>query len=437
MNDPEEPTGKPSPRSGRRMSRRANGEGTVYQRADGRWEGAGYVLHADGIRRRVHVYGSTRKQAQDKLDALLADNAKGLPLAVDRTITVAAYLQWWLTTIAVHRLRPTTYVTYQNYIDNHLIPGLGQRKLSALTPKQVRTWLNTLAQTCQCCAHHRDTQRRCCAIGQCCRRFHKPATVAYLRAILSSALAHSVRDDELPRNVAAHVRLGPLRTAGCQPLTAAEARHMLTAAAGNRYHALFELALRTGLRRGELLGLRWADLNLDQATLDVRQTVQRDRTGRLIVMPTKSTSSDRRLAIPRDTIATLAAHHARQTQARATAGDAWRDTGLVFANTLGGPLDPSTINRNLHKICDTAHIRRIRFHDLRHSCATLLLEQGVELVVIKDLLGHARISITADLYAHVRLRLQRQAIEAMGDALEQPTGEHGDQADDDQPPNAA
>jgi integrase len=246
--------------------------------------------------------------------------------------------------------------------------------------------------------------------------------VAYLRAILSSALAHAVRDDELPRNVAAYVRLGPLRTATCEPLTAAEARRLLAAAHGNRHHALIELALRTGLRRGELLGLRWTDLNLDAATLDVRQTVQRDRTGRLVILPTKSTSSDRRLVIPRDTVATLKAHRARQDRDRVAAGDAWRDTGLVFANALGGPLEPSTINRNLHAICDAAGIRRIRFHDLRHTCATLLLEQGVELVTIKELLGHARITITADIYAHVRLRLQRQAIEAMGALL------HGDEA---------
>jgi integrase len=265
--------------------------------------------------------------------------------------------------------------------------------------------------------------------------------VRYLRGLLSTALAHAVREDELPRNVVSAVRLPEPRRTGFTPLTADEARRVLIAATYNRYHAVFDLALRTGLRRGELLGLRWSDVDFTTGILSVRQTVQRVRhTGTVIVLPPRPRASERRIPLPADSLQVLREHRQRQELHRKTAGDRWQESGLVFTNTIGGASDPGALNRNFAATCDLAGVRRVRFHDLRHTCATLLLDQGVELITISSLLGHARIGITADVYAHVRLRLQRDAIESMGAILHpdhDPGDEDADEKDQDDLPVAA
>lgn len=411
--------------------RRANGEGTVYQRKDGRWEAAGYVATADGGSKRVRVYGSTRKEAMDKLIAKIAASNAGLPVAADASTTVADYLNSWLTTVAVHKLRPTTYATYEHYVTAFIIPGLGGKRLAALTPKDVRAWLHQVQTVCQCCAQGRDAARdanakrkrsrpRCCAVGACCNTTIAAGTVAYLKAVLSSALAHAVAEDELPRNVASAVRAGQARPTRFEPLTRTEARRLLKAGSGTGFGVLVELTLRTGLRKGEVLALRWTDLDLEQGVMSIRQTLQRDpETGKPVFYPTKTEASQRRVVLPCECIASLREQRARQNAEQVAAGEGWREHGLVFTRPDGTPITPSTVNRHFGRLCDAAGIRRIRFHDLRHSCATLLLEQGVDLATIKDLLGHSQIHITADVYAHVRPRLQRDAIEAMGRALNQ------------------
>ncbi|MGY3684126.1 transposase InsO family protein [Streptomyces sp. TE33382] len=174
---------------------------------------------------------------------------------------MSAYLAYWLDGVAVHHLRENTHTRYAASIRLHLIPGLGAKKLARLTARDVRTFLDHLRSTCQCCAQGRDTDRRSrCTIGQCCEKRLSPLTVTYVHAVLKSALEQAVREDELPRNVARNVKTTTPRPRRFQPLTATEARQFLHAANGDRLHALYELALRTGLRKGELLGLHWEDL---------------------------------------------------------------------------------------------------------------------------------------------------------------------------------
>jgi integrase len=415
--------------------RKANGEGTIFQRADGRWCGSCYVQAADGTRKRIYVYGSTRKEVADKLVAKLTDSNRGLVVVADANLTVGAYLTAWLTTVARHRLRPTTYVTYESLVRRFLIPGLGPRKLATLTVRDVRTFLNRVGDACQCCAWGRDANRdpndpvkarrpHCCAIGRCCEQFVRPATVRYIRAVLSAALADGVREDLIGRNVASAVRL-PTPRSDFKPFTASEARRYMNVAAYHRHGPLFELALRVGLRQGELLGLRWDDLDLDAGHLHVRRTLARTRGGPTF-QPVKTHRSARRIALPRDCVTSLKWYRVRQDIDQRKAGDRWTDTGLIFTTTIGTPMDPAAIHRHHEAICELAEVRHIRFHDLRHTCATLLLEQGVELVTIKDLLGHAQIHTTADIYSHVRLRTQRGAVEAMTDALQPNTASDPD-----------
>jgi integrase len=303
--------------------------------------------------------------------------------------------------------------------------------------QNVRTWLNQLRTTCQCCARGIDARRdqsRCCAVGQCCRKLLSPLTLTYIHSVLKSALEHAVREEEIPRNVALNVRTGTPRPRRFEPLTADEARQLLTAAGGHRLHALFELALHTGLRKGELLGLRWEDPDLDSGTAAIRRTLQRTSTGGLSTLPTKTRASERRIALPTRCVQSLKHHHKQEQREREAGGAIWQHDGHVFTTAQGRPIDPTNLTRAFTTLLRKAGLRRIRFHDLRHSTATLLLEQGVELVVIKELLGHAHIGVTATVYAHVRLRLQRDAIDTLSTALDSPENTKTARSDGDEPP---
>ncbi|MDT0416285.1 tyrosine-type recombinase/integrase [Streptomyces sp. DSM 41982] len=401
---------------------RANGDGTVYQRKDNRWEAAGYVLASGNTRKRIRVYGTTRKEALAKLTEKIAASNRGLPVPSAQG-SVAAYLTYWLDAVAVHQLRENTHTRYTAVTRLFVIPGLGRKKLAKLTAKDVRTWLNQLRTACQCCVRGLDRARdepSCCAAGKCCSKRLSPLTLAYVHSVLKSALEHAVREEEIPRNVARNVRTGTPRPRRFEPLTADEARQFLSTTRGHRLHALFELALHTGLRKGELLGLHWEDLDLDAGTAAIRRTLQRTSTGGLTTLPTKTRASERRIALPSRCVQSLKLHHEQQEREREAAGATWQHDAHVFTTVQGRPIDPTNLTRTFTTILRRAGLRRIRFHDLRHSTATLLLEQGVELVVIKELLGHAHIGVTATVYAHVRLRLQRDAIDSLGRALDHP-----------------
>ncbi|MEV3893876.1 tyrosine-type recombinase/integrase [Streptomyces anulatus] len=406
----------PRPTPSRRS--RANGDGTVYQGKDGRWEAAGYVLAPGNTRKRIRVYGTTRKEALAKLTEKIASSNRGVPVPSAQG-SVSAYLTYWLEAVAVHQLRENTHTRYTACVNQYLVPGLGKKKLAKLTAKDVRTWLNQVRTTCQCCARSIDAGRdqpRCCAAGACCSKRLSPLTPAYIHSVLKSALEHAVREEEITRNV----RTGTPRPRRFEPLTADEARQLLTATRGHRLHALFELALHTGLRKGELLGLHWEDLDLDAGTAAIRRTLQRTNAGGLTALPTKTRASERRIALPARCLPSLRLHHEAQQRERDTASTEWQHSGYVFTTPQGNAIDPANLTRTFTLLLRKAGLRRIRFHDLRHSTATLLLEQGVELVVIKELLGHAHIGVTATVYAHVRLRLQRKAIDSLSTALDVP-----------------
>ncbi len=270
--------------------------------------------------------------------------------------------------------------------------------------------------------------------GGCCRKRLSPLTLAYVHSVLKSVLEHAVREEETPRNAARNVRMGIPRPRRFEPLTAEEARDFLTATSGHQLSALFELAQRTGLRKGELLGLRWEDLDLAGGTTSIRRTLQRTNSGGLTALPTKTQSSERCIALPTECLHSLEQHRDRQRQEREAAGTGWKASGYLFTRPDGSPIEGATLTRHFNTLLRRATLRRIRFHDLRDSAATLLLEQVVELVVIKELLGHAHIGVTATGYAHVRLGLQRDAIDLLGNALRHPAELAVRPDDGDEPP---
>ncbi|MBO3673859.1 tyrosine recombinase XerC [Streptomyces sp. NEAU-YJ-81] len=402
--------------------RNVNGEGTIVQRKDGRWHGAAYVLTPDGTYKRRFVYGKSWDEVHDKLTRLKADSQSGIPVVTSK-LSLGDFLTYWLTNVARIKVRPSTYAAYETLVRIYLAPGLGKKKLARLTARDIRAFLATTARTCQCCAQGKDKarperKRRCCALGKCCESYPSDRTVRFLLVLLRAALEHAVREDELPRNVAKNVELSMGTKREIEPLTVKEGRQLLAAARGNRLWAAYELAVRIGLRRGEVLGLRWKDVDLTGGTVTVRQTLQRVG-GELLIAAPKTQRSARRVALPAECVTALRARRAQQHGDRLAAGDKWKDDGsdLVFTTKNGTPIEPRNLNRAFTLLCDKAGVRRVRFHDLRHTCASLLHEQGADARMIMEVLGHSSIRVTMDIYTFVRLDSQRSAFDRVGNAL--------------------
>lgn len=411
--------------------RNVNGEGTIVQRKDGRWHGAAYVLTPDGTYKRRFVYGKTWDDVHDKLTRLKADSQSGIPVVTSK-LSLGDFLTYWLTNVARIKVRPSTYAAYETLVRIYLAPGLGKKKLARLTARDIRAFLGTTARTCQCCAQGKDKarterKRRCCALGKCCESYPSDRTVRFLLVLLRAALEHAVREDELPRNVAKNVELSMGTKREIEPLTVKEGRQLLAAARGNRLWAAYELAVRIGLRRGEVLGLRWKDVDLTDGTVTVRQTLQRVG-GELLIAAPKTQRSARRVALPAECVTALRARRAQQHGDRLAAGDKWKDDGsdLVFTTKNGTPIEPRNLNRAFTLLCDKAGVRRVRFHDLRHTCASLLHEKGADARMIMEVLGHSSIRVTMDIYTFVRLDSQRSAFDRVGDALRDISGDDDD-----------
>ena len=237
-----------------------------------------------------------------------------------------------------------------------------------------------------------------------------------LNAVLSSALSYAVREDLVPRNVARLVMVPTPRSAELRPLDVDEPRRLLDVARDDRLFALWAVALALGLRRGEALGLRWCDLDLGAGLLQVRQTLQR-AGGQLQIVPPKTERSRRSIPLPPVTVAALREHRVRMAAEALEQGRSLEADGLVFVTSIGTPLEPRNVNRAFSELVERAELRHIRLHDLRHTCATLLLAQGVPPRVVMETLGHSAIAVTMNVYAHVMPAAQREAASRMNDLL--------------------
>jgi integrase len=290
-------------------------------------------------------------------------------------------------------VRPRSYESFEIIVRLHIKPELGRVRIEQLTLKQVEALL----------ARKRDSGLA-------------SQTLIHIRSVLKIALKDAIRLELVTRNVAALSIAPTLSRAPIHPLDDAQARRFLDAAKGTRFEALYVLALNTGMRRGEILGVRWTDIDLDKGTLRVTQQLQRIG-GKLAFVEPKSEKSRRTLDLPPGVVAALRAHRTRQLEERLQAGPKWRDHGLVFCTRIGTPFEPRNLERTFLDILTTAEVPRIRFHDLRHTCATLLLMKAVQPITVSRQLGHSSIVITMNLYGHVLPSMRREAANVMQSIL--------------------
>lgn len=415
---PDEPEERKTRKS--RGRKRANGEGTIYQRKDGRYEGAAFVPTTAGTEKRVRIYGRTREEVRKKLTKLLEQADQGIPVAAE-SWTLEEYLTYWLKHVVSVERRPKTYQGYEGVVRRYLIPELGKKRLGKLAGRDVRLALSRIRETCQCCRNGWDAERevpQCCAKRpvECCGERLSVRMVQFIHAVLRNALASAVREEIVPRNVAKLVTVSTPKYKINRGLTVAQARDVLKAAREERLYALYVLALCLGLRRGELLGLRWDDVDLESGVLEITQTLQRVG-GRLQFVAPKTERSERTVPLPGICVEALREHRERQKTERANAWPEWEENGLVFPSRRGTPLEPDNLRRSWGRIRTAAGVEDVRFHDMRHTCVSLLLAMGVPPHVVREIVGHSDIETTMTIYAHTALDDKRAALRKLGDAL--------------------
>lgn len=368
--------------------RRGSGEGTIYQRKrDGRWEAK--ITLPDG-RRKSH-YADTQAEARRWLTSVQRDRDRGLPIARDERTTLAQYLGDWLETKRP-TIRPGVWLRYERNVRLHLIPGLGRVRLAQLTTQAVQA-----------------LYARLLAEGLA------PGTVRTIHKNLNCALNEAVELGIVVQNVARRAK-PPRPPSTERPIfTFAQCEHLLAAVAGHRLETLMVLELTTGMRQGELLGLRWADVNLDDAALYVRHNAQRIPGSGVVMFAPKTDRGRRRIELSAVACEALRGHRTRQLAERmAAAPGVWQDHDLVFCSGRGTPIRRQHLQDRFYdpllRACGLPHIH---FHDLRHTAATLMLESGVDILVVSQTLGHASVAVTLGLYGHVRPASRRQAAHAM------------------------
>ena len=369
------------------MAKRGNNEGSIYKRSDGRWAAA---LSLPGGKRRT-LYGKTRQEVAGKLTAATRDRDTGIPATPQRQ-TVGQFLQRWIEESVRPTLRPRTFERYEGIVRNHLVPSIGRRTLHGLSPQDVQALYTGKLDSLSA------------------------RSVEHIHAVLRRALGQALKWGLVARNVATLVDLPrPTRTA-VRPFTAEEARRLIEVIRGHRMEALYVLCLTVGLRQGEALGLRWDDVDLDGGTLQVRTALQRFEGAYQLVEP-KTSRSRRTLALPEIAAAAVWEHYNRQQDAKVEAGLIWEDWGLVFTTPRGTPLNRHNVTREFQNLLEQVGLPRQRFHDLRHTCASLLLAQNVQARDVMEVLGHSQISLTMNTYSHVMPPALRNAATRMDDIL--------------------
>lgn len=365
------------------MAKRGQNEGSIIKRADGRWQAR--VTLPDGSRK--SYYARTRQEAQKKIQQALRDIDNGLPIASERQ-TVEQYLLAWLTDIK-HQLKVSSFHRYDNQMRLHVIPALGRHLLSKLTPQQVQAFYSQKIES-----------------GL------STTTVRHIHLIFHRALKDAVRMGLIQRNVTEMIRPPRKRKVEMRTLDARQVGLFFEAAAEERLEALFVLAVTTGMRQGELLGLRWQDIDLEKAVVHVRQALYISR-GQILLTEPKTEHSRRMIHLPRVALYALRKYRIRYLQEAMAFGPEWNSKyNLAFPTTTGNPIRAAhMVDLPFHRILEHAGLPRIRFHDLRHTAATLMLEQGVNPKMVSEMLGHSDVTITLSIYGHVTPRMHEKAME--------------------------
>jgi len=367
--------------------RRGNQEGSIYKRKGGLW-----CVQVSLDNHRLTQYFKTRREAREWLTKILEQIQVGQSIESGR-ISLADFLGKWLDS-SRPSLRHKTWVQYHQICRDHILPNLGEVRLMDLRPDQIQGLYDSKIE---------------CNVST--------NTVRILHAVLHRSLEQAVRWGMIDRNPAkAVIRPKPCRKE-IQTLNSHQARQFLIAAQGSRYEALYYLAITTGLRAGELLGLKWDDLDWTKGNLHVQRQVQRLPGSGLALLEPKSAAGRRVVVLGQTMMTVLDEHYNKQDRLRAFAGERWQEHGMIFTSQTGTCLDHRNVYREFKEILRKAGLPDIRFHDLRHTAATLMLQEGIHPKIVQERLGHAQIYMTMDTYSHVLPAMQDKAAKKMDELI--------------------
>lgn len=381
---------------------KANGEGNIRQKADGRWEvritiGTDF---ATGKPKRISKYAATQAEAVKLLHQLsvLRDTSP----KIFQAVTLGEWLEFCLDFYMKNTLKQSTYIGYVGYIKNHLNPALGNILLIDLTPRLLQGFYN----------HKKET-------GLAAK------TIANINLFLHKALEYAVSEGYITSNPAGAVNLPHGNKPQIKILTRDEQMQLMQCSYQHRYGVFVRLVLFTGIRLGELLGLRWEDVDMHIGMLHIRRTLNRlnkmqrptaqgECTTEIVVQPPKSQNSFRSIPLLPDVLHDLQVWRDVQQQDRLLAGSSYRDSGFVVTNPYGGYMEPHTFREQYMNLLAMAGLRPFTFHALRHTFATRALEQGMDAKTLSVLLGHYSVAFTLDTYAHVLDDHKRENMALMG-----------------------
>ena len=373
--------------------------GSIRKRSDKSWElTIDLGRDADGkrLRKFVSVKG-TKTQAQQTLREILTSHDKGIPLVIEK-ITVQEWLVRWMAEYVTPNARQKTRERYQGIIDRHIIPAIGHVVLPKLTPSDVQMMEAGLTDG-----------------GMA------PKGVELVHTVISGAYKYALRMEAVWRNPAKAVTPPKVIRREVEPPEIAKVNQIL-ALAEEEEHALFpalHLIAYTGLRRGEALGLRHQDINLEAGTISVVQSIGRSLKHGIVVEPTKTNAGRRAVDLDEGTVAVLRSHIGRQLLRRMELEGSYQDNGLLFPGPLGDPLNPMTLTRVYQSYAKRLGLERARLHDLRHFHASVMLQNGASLLLVSRRLGHASVATTGDVYGHLMPGAQKEAANAFAKAMEQ------------------
>lgn len=364
------------------MAKRGNGAGSIYRRkSTGRWEGS---ITLDTGKRKT-FYGKTQKEVQDKLNEALYEQQRGT-LATGSNATMQEYLEAWLEDTHKPTVRLSTYLNYQKILKNYLIPGLGKAKLQKLTAPQVQAFYSKKL-----------------------REGLSPKTVTNIHGVLHKALDNAVKWNIVARNVCDAVTPPRVPRKELNYLTQEQAGILLKEVKAHKLEALLTVAITTGMRRGELLALRWQDINFELGTIQVKRTVSYHQVYGYVESEPKTARSRREILLPAFVVDVLRKHLAQQEDQRLAVDADWSDKQLVFTNATGDFYSPNTLLKAFKRFLTSIGLPHMRFHDLRHSAATILLTIKVHPKVVQEILGHSQITTTMDIYSHAMPSMQSDA----------------------------
>ena len=380
--------------------RRANGEGNIRKRKDGRWEGrytAGYDPES-GKRIIKNVLGKTQAEVKEKLKTAISESQK-LDVSKAGNYTVASWVRTWYEVYAEPRIRPNTKAYYTNYIENHIVPGIGDVPLDKLTTFQIQRFYNNLQKTGR-------VQRK--NFPELKDKSLSPRVVRGVHTLLHNCLEQAVAEHLLLANPAQGCKLPQLEKKEMKILPQEKIGMYLAEAERRGLLAAFYLELTTGLRRGELLALLWTDLDVENMTISVSKQVNRIN-GELVVSQPKTPNSIRKLAIPQRAVELLVEEHAKHPHS----------PHLFVSPKTGTMFDPDSFRHTHEKILKAIGAEHIRFHDLRHTFATLSLKYGVDVKTLSGALGHYDAGFTLRTYTHATEGMKRDAADTIGSVISQ------------------